>query len=289
MISVKAYAKINIGLRILNKREDGYHNIETIFHRVNPFDEIIFEPSNKLTLSCTDPGLPTDENNLCIKAAKLLLTRTKNNYGARISLYKKIPIGGGLGGGSSDAASTLIVLNKLWNLNIDKRTLTSLALQLGSDVPYFLNEGTAYAAGRGEILEYFQLPLPYWIVVIYPDILISTGEAYKLFENTPKHKEDNQNKKILPLKEIVLKHLKNPEELTKKIHNDFEPIILHNNEIIRFCKISLYAAGAKFAQMSGSGSSLYGFFTDQVKAFNAVELFSRQFKVFITPPGKPDR
>ena len=286
MMNLRAHAKINIGLRIRGKRPDGYHDIETVFHRVNPYDEIILESSDKIALICTDPTLPTDERNLCVRAARLLLEYAGDKRGVQIILLKKIPVGAGLGGGSSDAAATLMGLIKLWDLNIDEATLKSLALQLGSDVPYFLREGTAHALGRGELLEYFKLPIPYWIVVIYPNIHISTTEAYKQFENTPSHQEADNVSQLQSHKETIIKHLNDPQLLARYIQNDFEPIILHQNETIRFCKISLYAAGAKFAQMSGSGSSLYGFFTDQATAFGAAEQFGKKYKVFITPPNR---
>jgi 4-diphosphocytidyl-2-C-methyl-D-erythritol kinase len=281
MVILKAYAKINIGLHILGKRTDGYHDIETVFHRVNPYDEIIIEPSASVTLTCTDPALPTDDRNLCIRAAQLLKKYTGENRGAAITLEKNIPIGAGLGGGSSDAAATLLGLTKLWDLNIDEATLRTLAFQLGSDVPYFLKEGSAHACGRGEILEYFHLPLPYWIIVVYPNIHISTAWAYNQFRENHKH---GQLESSGSLREAILAHMQDPQELAKFIFNDFEPVVLHQNETMRFCKISLYAAGAKFAQMSGSGSAFYGFFTDEAAAFTAAESFSKKYKVFITPP-----
>jgi 4-diphosphocytidyl-2-C-methyl-D-erythritol kinase len=281
MISLKAYAKINIGLRIIGKRGDGYHDIETIFHRVNPYDEIILEPSSEVTLACTHPDLPTDERNLCIQAAQLLIKYTGEKRGVHISLTKNIPVGAGLGGGSTDAAATLIGLKKLWNLNIDNSDLNNFALQLGSDVPYFLKDGTAHARGRGEILDYFELPLTYWILIVYPDIHISTTWAYEQIKETHEHRPPASSGS---LREAVIAHINAPQELAKFIFNDFEPVILHQNEIMRFCKISLYAAGAKFAQMSGSGSAFYGFFTDEATALTATELFSKKYKVFITPP-----
>ncbi len=281
MVSLKAHAKINIGLRIIGKRSDGYHDIETVFHRVNPYDEIIIEPSASVTLTCTDPTLPTDDRNLCVRATQLLKKYTIENRGAAITLKKNIPIGAGLGGGSSDAAATLLGLTKLWELNINEATLHTLALQLGSDVPYFLKEGTAHARGRGEILEYFHLPLPYWIIVVYPNIHISTTWAYSQLRENHQHGPLDPS---VSLRDAVLAHMHDPQELAKFIFNDFEPVVLHQNETMRFCKISLYAAGAKFAQMSGSGSAFYGFFTDQATAFTAAESFSKKHKVFITPP-----
>jgi len=282
METIKACAKINIGLRVLGKRDDGFHEIETVFHRVNPCDEIVLIPSDTITFKCTDPELPADERNLSLRAAGLLKKLSGTKRGAEIFLKKNIPVGAGLGGGSSDAASTLLGLARLWDLNIRKDDLHLLALQLGSDVPYFLGEGSAYARGRGDILEYFNLPVPHWILVVYPGIKISTAWAYGQINEEHKHKPPEPSGQ---LRESILAHMHHPEDLARYIFNDFEPVVLHQNEIMRFCKISLYAAGAKFAQMSGSGSAFYGFFTDRAAVFTAAEIFSKKYRVCIAPPA----
>jgi len=293
MITLKAYAKINLGLRILRRRADGYHVIETVFYRVNPYDEIRLEPSSEIVFESNDASLPADESNLCIRAAILLQQHAKISLGAQISLGKNIPLGAGLGGGSSDAATTLLGLIKLWNVSIAKEELSALALQLGSDVPYFLNQGTAYATGRGEILEYFDLNIPHWIVLVCPDVHISTAWAYQAIHDpslSPHvhipssgnliHATQNSN-----LKTLLLDNINNPQQLNPLLHNDFEPLVLHKHKSIAYLKLSLYAMGAKFAQMSGSGSSVYGFYMDEKDAMDAATQLSRKYKVFITPPN----
>ncbi len=286
MITLRAYAKINLGLRILRKREDGYHDIETIFYRVNPYDEIRLEPSTDIVFESNDTSLPADESNLCIRAAKLLQQYAGISLGVKISLIKNIPIGAGLGGGSSDAATTLLGLIKLWDIGITKEELSALALQLGSDVPYFLNQGTAYATGRGEILEYFNINNPHWIVLVCPDIHVSTAWAYQEIHSS---RLKTHNSKLITqtsnLKTLLLENINNPQQLNPLLHNDFEPLVLHKHKSIAYLKLSLYATGAKFAQMSGSGSSVYGFYTDEKEAMNAATQFSRKYKVFITPPN----
>src|SRR5258706_4715892 len=132
-MNLRAYAKINLGLRILRKREDGYHDIEPVFHRVNIFDEIALESSNTISMECTEASIPTDERNLCMKAALLLQRETRAIRGTRMILKKQIPVGAGLGGGSSDAAAVLLGLNKLWQLNLSQEMLHALALTLGAD------------------------------------------------------------------------------------------------------------------------------------------------------------
>ncbi len=286
MITLKAYAKINLGLRILRKRENGYHDIETVFYRVNPYDEIRLGPSPDIGFESNNTSLPADESNLCVRAAKLLQQHAGIFLGAQISLVKNIPIGAGLGGGSSDAATTLLGLIKLWNINITKEELSVLALQLGSDVPYFLNQGTAYATGRGEILEYFDLNIPQWIVLVCPNIHVSTAWAYQEIHNS---QFKTHNSKLVTqnsnLKTLLLDNIHNPQQLNPLLHNDFEPLVLHKYQSIAYLKLSLYATGAKFVQMSGSGSSVYGFYTDEKEAMNAATQFSRKYKVFITPPN----
>ncbi|MBA4312082.1 MAG: 4-(cytidine 5'-diphospho)-2-C-methyl-D-erythritol kinase [Chlorobiaceae bacterium] len=284
MITLKAYAKINLGLRILRKREDGYHDLETVFARVNPFDEINLELDSKISMTSNEINLPIDETNLCIRAANLLQQQSGIAKGVKISLIKHIPIGAGLGGGSSDAASTLIGLVKLWELKISEEKLCSIALELGSDVPYFLKTGTAFATGRGEILEYFSLPLPYRIVILYPDVHVSTAWAYQSLESSNTNHIPHPTSHIT-LKDFLIKNIHNPHELNQNLLNDFEPVVLHQHKQIGFAKLMLYSEGACFAQMSGSGSSVFGFFKDEHKAVSAAEKLQNRYKVFITPPN----
>ena len=179
LLIIRAYAKINLGLRILRKRADGYHDIETIFYRIQPYDEIVLELSHGISLVCNNSELPTDEGNLCVRAAGMLQQHYDIIERVHISLKKSIPVGAGLGGGSSDAASVLTGLVELWKLPASENDLRSFAVQLGSDVPYFLEPGTAYGTGRGEKLDYFDFDFPYWIVLVYPNIHISTAWAYR--------------------------------------------------------------------------------------------------------------
>ncbi|MBI5477074.1 MAG: 4-(cytidine 5'-diphospho)-2-C-methyl-D-erythritol kinase [Ignavibacteriales bacterium] len=284
MISVKAYAKINLGLRIFDRRIDGYHNLETVFVRVNPFDEIILEEDNGISFSSNELNLNSDPSNLCIKAAKLFNEHYNLNNGVKIKLQKNIPIGAGMGGGSSDAAATLLGLIKLWDLKITEAELKSITLKLGSDVPYFLKPGMAHATGRGEILEYFSLPLPYWIVILYPDIHVSTSWAYQSLNAEHSHHISHPTSHIT-LKDFLLKNIHNSHELNHNLVNDFEPVVLHQHKQIGFAKLMLYSEGASFAQMSGSGSAVYGFFLEEQKAVRAAERLKTKYKVFITPPN----
>ena len=305
MSSTTAYAKINLGLRILRRREDGYHDIETIFHRVDANDEIFLRPAPAISLSCNQPELHTDKKNLCLQAARLLSEAYDVHEGVQIELKKNIPIGAGLGGGSSDAASTLLGLNQLWKLNLSIKDLEPLALRLGSDVPYFLHKGSAYGTGRGEKLEYFDLDLPYWIVIVYPNIHISTAWAYQhthISHPTPvdlsarrvdlRSLEDSSTVFMaeggqtshVSLKQILVENLNAAKRFISLVPNDFEPLILRTYPVVAKVKRSLYDFGAEFAQISGSGSSVYGLFANEHHMQLAAERLRTSHHVFITPP-----
>ncbi|MBU1423929.1 MAG: 4-(cytidine 5'-diphospho)-2-C-methyl-D-erythritol kinase [Bacteroidetes bacterium] len=274
----KAYAKINLGLRILRKRDDGFHDIETVFHRINLFDEIMFENSGSISLECGEPNIPTDDTNLCVRAAKLLKVKYNVAASVHLKLIKNIPGGAGLGGGSSDAACVLLNLSKIWEIDITKEDLFLLASQLGSDVPYFLEKGTAYATGRGEKLEYFELDVPYWIVLVYPNIHISTAWAYGNLKL--KSVVDNES-----LKDILIKHINHPKKLKEKIQNDFEDLVLEKHREIDELKNSLYRYDADFVQMSGSGSSVYAFFNNEQAAIVATASLKENYQTCLTRPG----
>ena len=278
MITLRAYAKINLGLRILGKRSDGYHDIETILHRIDCYDELSFTKSETISLESDSPEVPPGEENLCIRAARLFISHTGAKDGAHIVLRKKIPVGAGLGGGSSDAAETLLGLNELWGLGMKPDELHPLAAQLGSDVSYFLREGSAYATGRGERLEYFGLKLPHWIVVLYPNIHVSTAWAYQQVKV-----ERSDHTEIL--RDNFADNLRDAEKLRELIRNDFEPVVFRAHPELAKIKRTFYEHGAHFAQMSGSGSSMYALFESEEGARSVCEEMRGQGKLFLTRPG----
>lgn len=309
-MTVRAYAKINLGLHVLQKREDGYHDIETVFHRINVFDEITFESSSTISLTCNRPDLPADEGNLCVRAALLLQKALGTRGGVHMSLKKNIPLGAGLGGGSSDAAAILSALPQWWNEKPDDNELLRFATSLGADVPYFLKRGTAYATGKGELLEYFSIDIPYWIVVVYPNLHISTSWAYQsiqvksqkvygLVEEKGKN-PDSRTSNIGPrasdlespagagrqtsLKDILREHIRQPRMLMSLLRNDFEPTVLRAYEPVARVKQALYVGGALFAQMSGSGSSVFGFYDNEAHAGDVASELGKHYQVFVTPP-----
>ena len=273
----KAYAKINLGLRVIRKREDGFHDIETIFHRINLFDELTLDPSPKaISITCSNPALPTDGNNLCWKAVETLRSVVGTEKGALIYLKKNIPVGAGLGGGSSDAAAVLLSLPILWKTPVDASTLAEIALQIGSDVPFFLHNRTAYAEGRGERLQFITLPLPYWILLVTPPIHVSTGWAYK--ELSLRKRLDPQPAKFYDGATCKV------ARISTLMQNDFEDIVFPVHAEIGEIRRQLLARGATFALMSGSGSSVFGLFENADMAQSAGKFFGKQYQVSLTEP-----
>ena len=273
----KAYAKINLGLHIVGKRPDGFHDIETIFHRIDLFDVINIEKSADISISCTDPSIPAGPENLCWKAAEILRKESGTALGARITIEKKIPVGAGLGGGSSDAASVLTALNEMWGLFLRKDELQRLALNLGSDVPYFLEKSTAYGEGRGERLTPLELNLPYWIVLINPNIHISTPWAYSRLAE--------ERNGVFPRRPNLLEGI--GDDLVNGIlraENDFEGIVFREHPKIGKIKQQLKEFGALLSLMSGSGSTMFGLFNDKDHAVNALQIFSKEYFANLTEP-----
>ena len=278
MKTVRAYAKINLGLRIHGKRADGYHEIETVLHRIDLYDELHFESSTSLEMCSSDPAVPDGKDNLCLRATSLLRKHLNISAGARISLTKRIPIGAGLGGGRADAGTVLRELPKFWNVSPDRDRLSVLALELGSDVPYFLRNGTAIARGRGELLEYFPLSLPYTVLLCYPRIQVSTAWAYSQVKPIPKEHASN-------LKDLLIDGLRNPAELSRNLKNDFESIVFDTFPQLRNIKDVMLHEGAIYASLSGSGSSVFGLFSDLSGVRTVSRLLqSRNYEVFLSPP-----
>jgi 4-diphosphocytidyl-2-C-methyl-D-erythritol kinase len=274
----RAYAKINIGLHILGKRPDGYHDLETVFHEIDCFDEIELERHEKITMTADSILVPVDGSNLCLRAATLLQKEKHVRQGVAIHLKKNIPIGAGLGGGSSDAAAVLCGLNHFWELRLSKDQLRSLSVQIGADVPFFIDGGTAYATGRGEVLTALSLQMPYWIAVVTPLVRISTAWAYS-------HLNPNRNGTASGLQATLIKRISSPGKLASLVLNDFEPLVFQTHPELGRVKESLNANGAVFSLMSGSGSSLFGFFESEKQAREALSSFPKNYQTSITAPS----
>jgi 4-diphosphocytidyl-2-C-methyl-D-erythritol kinase len=271
-IKVKAPAKINLGLHVISKRDDGYHNIETIFYPIELYDVLTFKKADDFVFSSNNDELNQSPDNLVVKAKNLLEEHTKQKITVHIYLEKNIPVGGGLGGGSSNAASVLTSLNELFKLQIDYTSLKSLALRLGSDIPFFLKPEPCYGSSRGESLEYRALKISYPILIVNPGIHISTKWAYsKIIPKTP----------AFNLKDFTQEHLEAPNKLAKFLRNDFEDMVFDKYPEVKNLKEELSELGALFVLMSGSGSTIYSIFKGNSAAEKAVEDLSPQYFTFL--------
>jgi 4-diphosphocytidyl-2-C-methyl-D-erythritol kinase len=249
--TLPSFAKINLHLRVLGKRDDGFHEIFTVFQAISLADEMSFEAADDLELLCDDPKVPIDETNLVIRAAQALSSR----LGAKITLTKRIPMGGGLGGGSSNAAVTLVGLNRLWELGHSLEELARIGAPLGSDVAFFLSGGTALGYGRGEKIE--QIPgfsAPH-IILITPNEHVSTASAYAGL-----NAENLTNQDLNRILRVCRSEAESPDFLSGALINDFEPTVFAAFPEIGRAKQKLLELGASRALMSGSGASVFGFF-----------------------------
>jgi 4-diphosphocytidyl-2-C-methyl-D-erythritol kinase len=272
---VESPAKINLGLNVVRKRLDGYHDLETIFLPLMLSDKITFCKSDKVTLRTDSILLNELKDNLILKAIRMIEKQSKISISVDIFVEKVIPIGGGLGGGSSNAASTLKTVNRLFELGLSHQVLSKLALELGSDVPYFLNPVPSYAESRGELLYPLDLEIPYPILIVNPRIKIDTEWAFTRIK---------PSKPVMNLRNILEDGITDFDKLKKYIKNDFEEVIFKEYPQIKEIKKELYNKGAQIALMSGTGSTVYGIFLNLQKAFWAEEYFKQNYFTFLNNP-----
>ncbi|MFI3332293.1 MAG: 4-(cytidine 5'-diphospho)-2-C-methyl-D-erythritol kinase [Rikenellaceae bacterium] len=255
-MTIKANCKINIGLNVLERRKDGYHELSTIMYPVvGLYDLLHFEITESSQVEFIGKGLVIDcptESNLCIKAYNLMQSRFGDRVrGVRITLDKCIPFGAGLGGGSSDATAVIIAINQLFELNLDEKQLINLASEIGSDTPFFVRNTPQLCTGRGEIMSSIEVDLSgKYLILIKPEEGVSTREAYSGVR---------PSRPTTPLTELIKLPL---EQWQGRIKNDFEPHIFESHPLLKEIKESLLAAGAIYASMSGSGSTIYGIFDE---------------------------
>ncbi|MFQ5707323.1 MAG: 4-(cytidine 5'-diphospho)-2-C-methyl-D-erythritol kinase [bacterium] len=280
-LTLPSYAKINLGLNILGKREDGFHEIETILQQIDLRDEIELSPREgpEVAFRCDQVCVPGGENNLCVRAATMLKAETGVRKGIAIHLNKRIPMGAGLGGGSSNAAMVLLGLNKLWQLNLRPPQLTSLASRLGSDVPFFIQGGTALAVGKGDVLVPGAVLENHVVLVVYPGFEISTSWAYGQINLNLTISKKNIKLRNLMGKKIDCKIL-------RELANDFEVFVFKRFPVLASIKERLLASNATLASLSGSGSTVYGVFQNEHEALEAQEVYKNKYTTFITRPIK---
>ena len=271
-ITIKSPAKINFGLNIVSKRDDGFHNIETIFYPVELHDVLTFENAETFSFTCNNDLILNDENNLVIKAVRLIEQLVHQKVNVSITLEKNIPIGAGLGGGSSNAAQTLLSINEFFNLQIKEEKLKEFALQLGSDVPFFLHPVPAFATSRGEIVSLINFEITKPILLVNPGIHISTQWAYHNI--TPRKPE-------VSLSTMFSNASSDLSSLNGRVNNDFESIAFATYPQLAEIKKQMFELNAEFSLMSGSGSTMFGIFPDDNSAQNALHYFSKTYYTYL--------
>ena len=257
-LSCKSFAKLNLCLHVINRRDDGYHNIQSIFHIIDLYDTIIYKKNkdNIINIHSTDKNLMND-GNLIYKACKMLSQKYNLKIGMDITLEKRIPLGSGLGGGSSNAAVTLHAINRLYNIQLAKDELLTLADQLGSDVPFFIDGGTAYVSGKGDIVKKISSN-PKFYVLIFSGISVSTKHIFEIISDSHFSKPNDLN------------------GLLESEHNSFEEVVLRNYPELIQTKYWLSSFGR--VRMSGTGSTLYIEFDSYESAIEANKEIGNRYR-----------
>ncbi len=279
-LTLPAFAKINLSLRVLGKRPDGYHELDTVLQTISLHDTITFTVTEtpEIVLSCDDRSLPTGVDNLVYRAAESLRVRFAPGKGARIRLEKRIPAQAGLGGGSADAAVTLIGLAHLWQVEANTQEFLEIAKTLGADVPFFFVGGTARGTGIGHDLTPLSDAADSFLLVIKPNANISTPEAYRSL-------------KARSLTTVEAKTILSSSERggisdsfdSKDLQSDFEPVVFALAPDIERAKVALMTAGAEAALLAGSGSAVFGIFDNRDAQERAIQMIEVEtgWRVFL--------
>lgn len=266
MMRIKSYAKINLGLEVLREREDGYHEIKTLFQSINFYDILEFHDilTDDILLNGDDPSIAWDERNLVFRAATLLRERYDLGRGVRIQIVKNVPAGKGLGGGSANAAITLYALNKMWGLCLDKESLMALARELGADAPFFLEGGLCLGEGRGDELTVLPDLAPLPCVLVLPSFSIMTASIYQRFPiSLTSNLKESKIIRFLERREFDL------------LENDLEETVFHSYPQLKAIKSLFQSEGAEVSLVSGTGSAVFGLFLDIEKARKVLEELKR--------------
>ena len=268
-ITVHAYAKINLELRVLGVRPDGYHELRTTFQSIALADKLTFTPvRGPFQIECDDPSFPTDHTNLIWKAAQRVLAlarRREQPHGVKVRVEKNIPMQAGLGGGSSDGAAALRALCRLWKVRATREELQHAAAALGADVPYFLEGGTALGFHRGDLLVPIDDISPAWVVVVVPEFGVSTKEAFAWWD-----------------REVRLKADTTGQRRSRHASNDLQAVVARRHPIVTRLVRALNKEGAFHASLSGSGSAVFGLFSRRSDAQAAARTLAGP-RTFVTP------
>jgi len=261
-LRLRAPAKVNFRLDVLRRRQDGYHDLRMIMQRIDLCDELEISASREpgIGLTCDGADIPADSSNLVWRAASEILKLSPVKTGLQIKLKKNIPVAAGLGGGSSDAASTLMGLNKLLKTGLTDEELMSIGVRLGADVPFFIFKKPAVAEGIGEKLTPLEQIPKLWLLLVNPGIHVATSWAYRNLNLT--------TEKVAAKLPFLYK---SPEDVSEILSNDLEAVTIEQNPVIAVIKGLLLSAGAAGALMSGSGSTVFGIFADESTAKKALQ------------------
>ncbi len=263
-----SHGKLNLYLDVLGRRDDGYHDIETIFQTVSLGDTLTFEEADaQLRLTCSRPDLETGDGNLVVRAAELLRARTGCRRGARMHLDKRLPVAGGMAGGSGNAAAALVALNRLWELDLGATALHALALELGSDVPYCLVGGTAAATGRGEVLARLPEVTGQWFVLVHPPLAVSAASVYR--SGRLGHSTESPVAGRTPACQAAIAAL-GAREWPAVVFNRMEAVVFHDHPVLESLRDRLLDLGCMGAAMSGSGPTLFGVCASEGHALDVV-------------------
>ena len=272
----RSWAKINLGLQVLNRLSNGYHEIATGFCFINWSDRFEMKKGNAFSLEMSDKRLPTDQNNLIVNAVQTLKRYVDFDDAWEVYVDKIIPFGAGLGGGSSNAATMLRMLNKIACPDLPLKDIHQLVAGLGADIPVFLHGKPGIGSGIGTEIAFHDIQPDAWILTVFPEIHVSTADAYK--NCTPNEQPD------FPLEHILLNEPL--EEWRYLLTNELEPWVIHQNPMIGDIKDQLYELGADYAAMSGSGSSVFALFQQEFVAVDAFNQFTDwKLMANITPPS----
>ena len=264
-LNLKAPAKVNYLLDVIRRRPDGYHELRMVMQRINLCDEISISltDSPALTVTCDKNGVPDGPDNIAWKAARIMLDLSGSNQGADIVITKNIPVAAGLGGGSSDAATVLMGFNELFNLSLPDKRLMEIGITLGADVPFFIFKKTALAEGIGEKLSVMPEMPKVWILIINPGVHVSTAWVYRSLELT--------NERVLS---TLPQFYRTAEDICSIFNNDLESVTIPAFPVIADIKKLMIQYGSTGSMMSGSGSTVFGIFSNKKEAENAGKLIS---------------
>jgi 4-diphosphocytidyl-2-C-methyl-D-erythritol kinase len=281
---IQSPAKINLLLRVLRKRDDGYHDIISVIQPISLYDEVSIEVGSGegIRVGCNRPEVPTDRTNLAYKAAELFLKTTGLECSVRVKIIKNIPVGAGLGGGSSDAAAVLLALNELLKAGVTQKRLMEIGAELGSDVPLFMLKGPVVATGRGEVLRCIELPT-YQYVLVNPGFSVSTEWAYANLDLTKRDEDNNLTYSEEPFRNEG--SFADADKLSEFLANDLEAVTAPNYPDISRVKRMLIELGACGALMSGSGPTVFGVYKSRATATEAFDTLKgrldERFSIFM--------